>query len=502
MRDIKTSRLIALALAVSSLLAGCGRDIPAVEDTIATIETSEHTQESTTGTAASSRTTSAKRSSTASAATTTERKTTSAAENKEEETVPTNAPSDGNAPYAPGIENPPSGGSGYTPQPSGGQSYTPAVTTAKPATTAKRTTSAAATTTKAAVKPSRPTEADKLLDDMTLHEKVCQMFIVAPETLTGYGSFNYADQWTYDCYDRYPIGGYIFFANNIATSDQTRNMLSDLQNHAKSKGAGVFLATDEEGGYITRVCYKLGTTAVYNMSYYGGLNDYDTSFGVGSTIGTYLADYGFNLDFAPVADVNISPYNELGNRIFSSDPNVVADMSGAVVDGLQSAGVCSTLKHFPGLGAGNGNTHNGSVVIDRSYEQMKESEFVAFKGGIDAGAEFVMVGHQIVTGAGDDMPADLSKVIVTDWLKGDLGYEGIIITDAQAMGAIVNSYGSSEAAVRSVEAGIDIILMPPYLDSAVRGIEQAVESGRISEERIDESVLKILKQKEKLGLLG
>lgn len=484
MKSIKLRKTAALALASAMLLAGCGNDPPA-EETIATVGTAEQTQPSSAAATSTARTTSAR----------TTAATTEAATTTEDEPVLTNAPADSSGFYAPGIENPPSGG-GNTYQPSGGQTYTP------PQTTAKRTTSVPTTTTKAPVKPSRPTEADELLKDMTLHEKVCQMFMAAPETLTGYGCFNYADQHTFNCYDKYPISGFIFFANNIVTSEQTRNMLADLQDHAKSKGAGVFLATDEEGGYITRVSYKLGTTAVYNMAYYGELNDYDTSFGVGSTIGTYLADYGFNLDFAPVADVNINPYNELGSRIFSSDPKVVADMSAAVVDGLQSAGVCSTLKHFPGLGAGGGNTHNGTVVIDRTYEQMKESEFVAFKGGIDAGAEFVMVGHQIVTGAGDSMPADLSKVIVTDWLKGDLGFEGIVITDAQAMGAIVNVYGSSEAAVLSVEAGIDIILMPAYLDAAVNGVEQAVESGRIPEERIDESVLKILKQKEKLGLLG
>ncbi len=368
-------------------------------------------------------------------------------------------------------------------------------------TTRTTASTAATTTTQTAPKPVKPTTADGVLENMTLHEKVCQMFMAAPEGLTGYGCFNYADEHTYSCYDNYPIGGYIFFANNLISSDQTRKMLSDLQSHAKSRGPGVFLATDEEGGRITRVSYKLGAPAVYDMSYYGSLNDYNSAFGVGSTIGTYLADYGFNVDFAPVADVNLNPYNELGNRIFSSDPNVVASMSGAVVDGLQSANVCGTLKHFPGLGAGGSNTHYGTVVMDRTYDQLCEAEFVAFRGGIDAGAEFVMVGHQVVTGAGDNMPADLSKVIVTDWLRGYLGFDGIAITDAQAMGAIVNVYGSSEAAVLSVEAGIDVILMPADLASAVSGVEQAVVPGRISEERINESVLRILRQKEKLGLL-
>lgn len=490
MKDIKSRKIAALVLAAITLLAGCGADPPS-EDTIATVAVTEQSKEVSSSTAMKKTTTSAQ--------TTSKSTKTEAATTTEKEPVYTNAPASGNEPYAPGIENPPSGG-GYTPQPSGGQSYTPPSTAA---TTSRGTPYVTTTvTTKATVKPSRPTNAEAVLSNMTLHEKVCQMFMAAPESLTGYGCFNYADQHTYECYDKYPISGFIFFANNIVTSDQTRNMLSDLQKHAKSNGPGVFLATDEEGGRITRVCYKLGTPAVYDMSYYGSLNDYDTSFSVGSTIGTYLSDYGFNVDFAPVADVNLNPYNELGNRIFSTDPNVVSSMTAAVVDGLQSTGVCSTLKHFPGLGAGGSNTHYGSVVIDRSYEQLKGEEFVAFKGGIDSGCEFVMIGHQIVTGAGDNMPADLSKVIVTDWLKEELGFEGIIITDSQAMGAIAGVYGSSEAAVLSVEAGIDIILMPADLAAAINGVEEAVNSGRIAEKRINESVLKILKQKESLGLLS
>lgn len=496
MKDTKLNKIVALALSSVTLLAGCGSDPPS-EDAIPTIAVTEQTEKGTSTMTRQAKTTAVSKTSAESK--TTKLTTTESVTDFEEEPVLTNAPSTGNAPYNPGIYNPPSSG-GYTPQPSGGNSYTPPSITA---VTTKRNAAVTTTvTTKAPVKPSRPSNADDLLKNMSLHEKVCQMFMAAPESLTGYGCFNYADQHTYDCYDKYPIGGYIFFANNIVTSDQTRNMLSDLQKYAKSKGPGVFLATDEEGGRITRVSYKLGTPAVYDMSYYGSLNDYDTSFSVGSTIGTYLKDYGFNVDFAPVADVNLNPYNELGNRIFSTDPEIVASMSAAVVDGLQSTGVCSTLKHFPGLGAGGSNTHYGSVIMDRSYEQLCEAEFVAFKGGIDSGCEFVMIGHQIVTGAGDNMPADLSKVIVTDWLKGDLGFDGIIITDSQAMGAIAGVYGSSEAAVLSIEAGVDIILMPADLGIAIDGVEQAVNSGRISEERINESVLKILKQKEKLGLLS
>lgn len=339
------------------------------------------------------------------------------------------------------------------------------------------------------------------LEKMSLHEKVCQMFIAVPEAINGYDTTTYADSAFCDGYAEYSVGGIILFAKNIENSEQTANMIADMQSYALSSGTGAFMAVDEEGGTVTRVQSQLGTPAVYNMNYYGGLNDWNTAFSVGETIGTYLAEYGFNLDFAPVADVNISPYNELGSRIFSTDPQIVADMSGAVVDGLQSQKICATLKHFPGLGAGNNNTHYGSVWIDRTYEQLVETEFVAFRGGIDAGSDFVMVGHQITSASGDNLPSDLSPVVVTDWLKGELGFSGIAVTDSHSMGAITNVYTSGEAAVLAIEAGIDMILMPNSLSDAVSGVEQAVESGRISEQRIDESVLKILEKKDEIGLI-
>lgn len=339
------------------------------------------------------------------------------------------------------------------------------------------------------------------LAEMTLHEKVCQMFITVPEAINGYDTTTYVDCAFHGGYAQYPVGGIILFAKNIENSAQTSALTADIQYDAMYAGTGAFIATDEEGGSITRVQSQLGTEAVYNMNYYGELNDWNTAFSVGETIGSYLAEYGFNLDFAPVADVNISPYNELGSRIFSTDPRIVADMSGAVTDGLQSQGICSTLKHFPGLGAGNNNTHYGSVWIDRTYEQLIGTEFVAFKGGINAGSDFVMIGHQITSASGDNLPSDLSHVVVTDWLRSELGFTGIAVTDSHSMGAISNVYTSSEAAILAIEAGIDMILMPNSLTEAVAGVEQSVQSGRISEERINESVLRILEKKKQLGLI-
>lgn len=341
----------------------------------------------------------------------------------------------------------------------------------------------------------------KILKKMTIKEKVCQMFAATPESVASYYNLTYMDDWFKSCYDEYPIGCFIYFEQNIEYDQQLRDLLSQTQEMAMDKGIGVFQAVDEEGGTITRVQKMLWTEPVKDMSYYGRKNDFDTAYEAGRTIGGYLADYGFNVDFAPVADVNLNPANELGSRIFSSDPLVVSDMSTAIIKGLKSQKICTTLKHFPGLGAGDGNTHYNSVFIDRTYEQLEIEEFPAFKGGIEAGTDFVMVGHQITAASEDELPGDLSPVVVTDWLRGEMGFDGIIITDSHAMGAISNVYTSDEAAIMAVKAGVDIILMPYDLRTAADGVKAAVNKGEIPISRINESVIRILEKKEEMGLL-
>lgn len=346
-----------------------------------------------------------------------------------------------------------------------------------------------------------PPYAESKLRTMSLRQKVCQMFIVTPEELTGYDSMTYVDETLLNCCQIYPVGGFILFNQNIMDGAQLSTFTSDLQFVSSNNGVGAFISTDEEGGSVTRVQSSLWTEAVNDMSFYGENNDKEGAEYAGGVIGSTLHDYGFNLDFAPVADVNIDPNNELGPRAFSGDPAVVADMTAAFIKGLHNHDVCATLKHFPGLGAGNGNTHDGSVTITRTPDQLRMCEFTAFQGGIDAGADFVMVGHQITTAAGDNMPGDLSKVVVTDWLRNELKFQGIVISDSHSMGAITNNFTPADAAVKAVEAGVDIILMPSDIASAVNAIEGAVLSGTISEERINDSVLRILAKKYEMGLI-
>lgn len=347
---------------------------------------------------------------------------------------------------------------------------------------------------------------DQRLAEMTLQEKIYQLFIVTPEGLIDNveSCVTASGSKTKTALQERPVGGIIYFAQNLKSGNQTKAMIENAQTYAKdSHKTGLFIAVDEEGGRVARVAKTLGTTEYDPMATYGAKGDTAAVREIGRDIAADIAQFGFNLDFAPVADVNINSGNELGDRIFSSDPAVVAAMSAAMVEGLQESGaVSATLKHFPGLGAEDGNTHYDKVcLITRSFDQLKEAEFVAFRGGIDAGADFVMVGHHTVSCAGDGLPSDLSGVVITDWLRGELGYNGLVLTDAQNMKTITLNYTPGEAAKMSIMAGADIVLMPTDTDAAFEEIYKAVRSGEIPESRIDQSVRRILKVKEKHGLL-
>lgn len=345
---------------------------------------------------------------------------------------------------------------------------------------------------------------DDIIADMTLEEKIYQMFIVTPEELIDNAVYCVTEsgETTELAFEEKPVGGIIYFSQNLETREQTERMISNLQTYAKSSGAdiGAWIAVDEEGGAVARVADTLNEQNCGAMAY---IESTEEAYNAGVDIAEYISGYGFNLDFAPVADVNINPANELGDRIFSSDAQVVSDMTSAVVRGLQSTGkVSATLKHFPGLGAEDGNTHYDSATfIDRTLDELRNEEFKAFRGGIDAGADFVMVGHQIMTCTEENLPSDLSYTVVTEWLRNELGFSGIVITDSHEMNTISGVYSSGEASVMAIEAGVDIILMPDSLEESFNAVSEAVESGRLTEERINESLYRILCQKEKSGLL-
>lgn len=330
----------------------------------------------------------------------------------------------------------------------------------------------------------------------TLEEKLWQLFFVTPEALTGGKTVTELSDSLLDGLDRCPVGGVILFARNVENRDQVSRLLGDLK---AAFDTAPFLGVDEEGGLVTRLSEKCGVTDNGNMA---DVKTADEAREIGTRLGRELGELGFNMDFAPVADVLVNPDNtEIGKRSFGADPRDVAAKVAALVEGMQSAGVGATLKHFPGHGSAVTNSHDGTSVSQRNLEELRSTELLPFESGIAAGADFVMVSHlSLPKVTGDNRPASLSEYVITQLLRKELGYGGIVITDALNMGA-ATVYTADEAAVMAVEAGADMLLMPENLQAAYDGLLAAVKSGRITEERIDESVERILSLKRKMGLI-
>lgn len=335
-----------------------------------------------------------------------------------------------------------------------------------------------------------------IIDSMTLEEKVAQLFIVTPESITGVDTATMAGDGTKAAIEKYPVGGMIYFAKNIVDKDQLVDMLTKTASYSKYP---MFLAVDEEGGDVARVANsKIEVQKTDTPEAIGATGDPNNAYVAGSVIASYLKELGFNLDMAPVADVKSVENSYVGTRAFGSDFNTVAGFVSAEVSGLQENGVSACLKHFPGLGSTTADTHEGMVASERSSQDFRDNEFLTFKAGIEAGTDFVMVSHMsLPTITGDNTPCCLTASVVTDLLRNELGYNGVVITDAMNMGAISEYYASDEAAVMALRAGCDIILMPENFEEAYNGVLTAISEGKIAEERVNDAVKRILSVKYK-----
>lgn len=340
-------------------------------------------------------------------------------------------------------------------------------------------------------------EIARIMNEMTLSEKIAQMFIVTPEALTGVDNVTAAGETTKSAFNEHPVGGLIYFDGNLQTEEQLRTMLSDMDQISRDcLGLPAFLSVDEEGGSVVRIGGREGFAAENTASMFsiGQSGDPSKAYEAAAHIGNYLHGYGFNLDYAPVADVLDSSDNQvIGDRSFGTDPQAAAQMTAEAVKGFKSQGVLTTLKHFPGHGATAEDSHLDFAYNNKTKEELAACEFIPFKEGIEAGADMVMVGHiSLPNVTGNNTPSSLSKEVITDLLRGDLGFQGVVITDAMNMGAIANNYSAAEAAGSAIKAGADIVLMPSDFQSAYEGVLATVQSGDITEERIDESVKRII----------
>lgn len=342
-----------------------------------------------------------------------------------------------------------------------------------------------------------------IIKSMTLSDMVYQMMFVTPESITKVSRATIAGETTKNALREFPVGGVVYFSHNIVDPNHTRQMISNTMSYSKIP---LFIAVDEEGGRVSRIASNpnMGINNHPPMMKIGDSGNTDNAFDVGVNLGKQLSKLGFNVNFAPVADVLVNPTNtEIGDRSFGSDAYIVADMVKNVIKGMQQNGVSSAIKHFPGHGSTYNDSHKGYSQSDRTIEQLRQTEFIPFKAGINEGVHFVMVSHMTLTNATTEkLPSSVSKEVITDMLINELGFKGIIITDSFSMGAIINEMDPGDAAVKAINAGADMILMPYDVKKCHDSIIDAVNNGIITRHQIENSVQKILKIKVEKGLIN
>ena len=359
-----------------------------------------------------------------------------------------------------------------------------------------------------------------IIDKMTLEQKVAQLFVVSPETLTGVDSVQYAGDMTYQALQDYPVSGIVFAKDNIDSSSQFGTMTDNLQSYSEDiSGLPLFLAAAEEGGSASVLGNNDNLDEYYENSYSDDDSDYSSSsansvhsgatsmseigrkddsnnaYEAGKSIGSLMSAYGLNLDLAPVADVLSGNSTGIGDRTFGTDAQTVSDMALEVIRGIQEEDVNAAMKYFPGYGAASSNM-SGFPVINSSLDELKKKEFLPYSNAIAQGLDFVMVGHISVPNVtGDDTPASLSEKMISEVLRKDLGFKGIVMTDYLNDKTIVKNYSAADAAVKAIQAGADLLLEPDDLEAAYEGVLKAVKKGDITEDRLDESIYRILRVK-------
>lgn len=330
---------------------------------------------------------------------------------------------------------------------------------------------------------------------MSLDEKIGQMLIVGIE---GYD----LNDNTKSLINNSKVGGVILFSKNVQDTNQLLNLLNSLKKENKKNKLPLFLSVDEEGGRVTRMPMefkKLPTNKAI-----GKLNDENFSYKIGSTIANEIGSFGFNMDFAPVLDINSNPNNPvIGDRSYGADANKVSSLGIQTMKGIKSGNVIPVVKHFPGHGDTSVDSHLGLPTVNTDLKRLQSFELIPFASAIKNNADAVMIAHILLPNIDSENPSSLSKIIITDILRKELNFNGVIITDDMTMGAIVKNYNIGEAAIKSVVAGTDIVLVCHGFDNEVaviNALKNAVSKGDIKVENIDQSVYRILSLKQKFNL--
>ena len=376
---------------------------------------------------------------------------------------------------------------------------------------------------------------EKQLSEMKLEDKVAQMMVASfrvwkevPETEDEEQTqeeppavnITELNDEIRDMLSRDHFGGVLLFYENFLDAEQTLRLTADLQN-ANRDGGGLplMLFTDQEGGNVNRIGFS--TVGVGGMAL-AATGDPENARKMAAVHGEEIGLLGVRADFAPVADVNSNPANPvIGIRSFSDDPETVSKYACAFLSGLHDVGIAAAIKHFPGHGNTDTDSHTGFPVINSSYEELKACELIPFKAAIDAGTDIVMTAHiqypQIETqtytsvSSGEQvfLPATMSRTILTDILRGDMGFQGVIVSDALGMAAIADHFSVEDVVKYTINAGVDLLLLPAVTDTKLFALTQTyldtaialVKAGEIDEARINDAVLRILRLKQKYGIL-
>ena len=322
------------------------------------------------------------------------------------------------------------------------------------------------------------------MSKMTLDQKIAQMLILYSTSDTVNDDFK-------NTLKTYNPGGFILMKENITTFEKTKKFVDDMQ---ENSDIPMIISIDEEGGNVQRLLglKDVTPTNIPYMYYLGQTNDTSLAYQVGKLTAEELRTIGVNVDYAPVLDIYSNSNNKvIGKRSFGTTPEQVSNMALSYAKGLEENGVIATYKHFPGHGDTSVDSHYNLPVITKSYDELKNLELIPFKKVIESDAKIIMIGHLNFTNiTSDGIPSSLSKKIITDILYKDLGYKGLVITDALNMGALTKNYTDEEIYTKTINAGTDLLLMPNGSKKAIEYIKK-----NISEERINKSVEKILKFK-------